>query len=245
MGLQNNGGNVNPFATQKKFTDPKTGQQIEAPAGFGAGLNYGNGPNPSASTMSNWMGGVGRGVQSASSMFSQSTPSAGPAPGASNPYGTESGNTYVEDRYLNRLNGTDPAFNYAASRGTADINNQMAAGGSFNSGARGQQISDFLANLTAQSQGQLDTLSGAASGARQNKLNSMFNQGLGLAGGQANTVAPYATGSAGAMNDASNRDIQLLLNKAGVDQNSRSGMLSFLMNLGKSGGSIAGGRPGG
>lgn len=243
MGLNNANGNVNPYGTLKKFTDPVTGKQANAPAGFGAGMNYGTGrPGSSASPS---MFGSGSMFDRASSAFKTAGASSsfGNSSGGSGvpQFGTESGPGILEDRYNKRASGTDPAFEYLSKRGMGDINTQFAAGGSFNSGARGQQISDFLANLVSQREGQLDSLAGGASGEHQGRLNSMFSQGLGLAGGQANTVAPYASGAAGAMGDAASRDLMLLLNKAGVDANTRTGMLNFLMNLGKSGASIAGG----
>lgn len=158
-----------------------------------------------------------------------------------NPYGTESGNTYLEDRYLNRMGGEDLAYNYAAKRGMEGLGNQYAAAGMANSGAARQGESDFLANLTAQSQGQLDSLAAGATGARQRKTESMFNTGLGLAGGQAGTMSPYALGSAGAMSAADQAYLYMMLNKAGVEGQARQGGLNALFNVAK----LGAGRPGG
>lgn len=169
-------------------------------------------------------------------------PGAGSGAGtdAANPYGTESGNTYLEDRYLNRMSGEDLAYNYAAKRGMEGLGNQYAAAGMANSGAARQGESDFLANLTAQSQGQLDSLAAGATGARQRKTDSMFNTALGLAGGEAGSVSPYALGAAGAMSAADQAYIYMLLNKAGVEGQARQGGLNALFNFGK----FAAGRPG-
>lgn len=162
-------------------------------------------------------------------------PGAGPAPGAGggavNPYGTESGNTYLEQRYLDRANGTDAAYNYAMKRGLDDVDNRMSAGGSFNSGARGQQLGDTASNIFAQSQGQLDSLAAGATGARQNKTDSMFRTGLGIAGGEAGTMTPYALGAGGAMSAADQAYISMMLNKAGVEGKARQGGVDSVLNL--------------
>jgi len=153
-----------------------------------------------------------------------------PAPGP-DPYGTESGNTYLEDRYLNRLNGQDPAFNYALKRGGDAIDTRMAAAGAFNSGARGQQLSDFYANMVAQSQGQLDALAGGATGARQSKINSMLGTGLGIAGGEAGLSSAYDLGAAGNMDAANRAQQQMFLNKAGVDSQANQGRFNNLLSM--------------
>jgi hypothetical protein len=80
------------------------------------------------------------------------------------PYGSQSGPGILESWFNQRANGTDPAYEYAMQRGGDAIDTRMAAGGSFNSGARGQQQSDFAANMAAQRMGQLDALAGGASG---------------------------------------------------------------------------------
>lgn len=156
---------------------------------------------------------------------------AGAAAPAADPYGSQSGNTYVEDRYLNRLYGQDPAFNYAMKRGTEEIGNRASAAGNFNSGAARQQESDFYANILAQSQGQLDALAGGASAARQGKLNAMFGQGMGLAGGQAGLSSAYDLGAAGNMQAANEAQRQMFLNKAGVDTQSAQGGFNNLLGL--------------
>src|SRR4029078_10813788 len=61
------------------------------------------------------------------------------------PYGSESGPGILESWFNQRVNGTEPAYEYAMQRGGDAIDARMAAGGSFNSGARGQQLSDFAA----------------------------------------------------------------------------------------------------
>jgi hypothetical protein len=137
------------------------------------------------------------------------------------PYGTESGNTYDEQRYIDRMSGQDQAYNYAAKRGGEALDAQYRAAGGANSGARFQGESDMIANLTAQSQAQLDRLSGQATDSRQDKVDSMFNQGTQLAGGQAGTVAPYALGAAGAMSAGDQAYLQMLLGRSEVDGKTR------------------------
>jgi hypothetical protein len=148
-----------------------------------------------------------------------------------NPFGTESGNTYLEDRYLARLYGTDPAFNYAQQRGMQALGNQYSAAGMANSGAARQGESDFMANLIAQSQGQLDTLAAGATGARQRKVEDMFNEGTGIAGGLAGAGTAYDLGAAGNMTAAANAQQQMALNKAGVDARANQGLINNAMSL--------------
>lgn len=164
--------------------------------------------------------------QTGGSVFGPSTPGT-PAPAT----GTESGPTYIEQRYLDRLNGTDPAFEYAKKRGMEALGNQYSAAGGFNSGAARQGESDFMANLIAQSQGQLDALAGGATGARQHKLDSMFNQGLGLAGGQAGTMGAYDLASARSNDALMEALIQMMGGKAGVDDKSRQGGINNILGF--------------
>jgi hypothetical protein len=157
-----------------------------------------------------------------------------------NPYGTESGPGILENWFNQRATGTDPAFEYASRRGMEDLGNRYAAGGSYNSGAARQGESDFMANLIAQREGQLDTLAGGASGEHQGRLNAMFNQGLGLAGGEAGTMGAYDLGAANSMNTANNAVTQMYLNKAGVDSQANQGLIGN--GLGLFGATIFGGK---
>lgn len=133
-----------------------------------------------------------------------------------NPYGTASGPGILQQWFNERASGTDPGWEYAVNRNTTNLANQYAAGGQFNSGAAKQGQSDMLANMAAQREGQLDTLAGGASGERQGAINSMFNQGLGLAGGQAGTAGQYDTSAAGALSTSLATQLALAINKAGV-----------------------------
>lgn len=147
---------------------------------------------------------------------------------ATSPFGSESGPGILESWFNQRATGTDPAFEYASRRGISDLANRYAAAGSFNSGAARQGESDFMANLIAQRQGQLDALAGGASGEHMGRLNAMFNQGLGLAGGQAGLASAYDLGAAGNI-EAANRAInEMNLRKAGVDEQFRQGRLNTL-----------------
>lgn len=151
------------------------------------------------------------------------------APKPPSPYGTESGPSYVEQRYMDRLTGVDPAFNYAAKRGMESLGNRYGAAGLANSGAARQGEGDFMSNLIAQSQGQLDSLAGAASGARQNKINSMFGTGMGLAGGQAGLMGAYDLQSARSNDALMEAIVQMMGGKAGVDDKSRQGGVSNII----------------
>lgn len=160
-----------------------------------------------------------------------SSPTVYGAPGgAPSTTGSESGPGILESWFNQRAAGTDPAYEYAMRRGGDSIDNRMAAGGSFNSGARGQQLSDFAANMGAQRMGQLDSLAGGASGEHMGRLGMMFQQGLGLAGGQAGLASAYDLGAAGNMDAANRAQQQMFLNKAGVDSQFNQGRANNLIN---------------
>lgn len=160
--------------------------------------------------------------------------------GGNTGYGTESGPGILEQWFNQRANGTDPAYEYGMGRGMDAIDRRMAAGGSFNSGARGEQLSDFAANMGALRMGQLDSLAGGASGEHQGRINSMFAQGMGLAGGQAGLAGQYDIGAGNAMSAANQAILMMMLNKAGVDSQATQGFINNLF----SGLGLAAGRPG-
>lgn len=178
--------------------------------------------------------------------YRQATGTQLPAGGGAPGWGSESGPTYLEQRYTDRLNGVDAAANYALKRGGDDIDRRMMAGGAFNSGARGQQLSDFGANVYAKSQEQLDQLAAGATGARQRKLESMFGQGLGIAGGMAGVQSLYDTASAGYTNQGNQTALGLGINKAGVDSQANQQFLNNVFSGLSLGTGFGGGpRPGG
>lgn len=164
-------------------------------------------------------------------------PAAAPGSGAEPAMGTESGPGILENWFNRRASGTDPAYEYTMGRGMDAIDNRMAAGGSFNSGARGQQLSDFGANMGAQRMSSLDSLAGGASGEHQGRLNSMFQQMLGLSSGQAGLAGAYDISAANNMSASDQAILQMMLNKAGVDSKADQGFLNNLfsaVSLGKS-----------
>lgn len=154
----------------------------------------------------------------------------GPADRPVPEYGTQSGPGILEQWFNMRASGTDPAYEYAMGRGLDAIDTRMAAGGAFNSGARGQQLSDFAANMGAQRAGQLDALAGGASGEHRDRINSMFGQGLGLAGGQAGTAGQYDVGAANAMSAANQAILMMMLNKAGVDSQANQSLMNNIFS---------------
>jgi hypothetical protein len=153
-------------------------------------------------------------------------PSPPPAQPQGDVYGTQSGPGILEQWFNQRANGTDPGYEYAMGRGMDAIDNRMAAGGSYNSGARGQQLSDFASNMGAQREGQLDALAGGASGEHQGRINSLFSQMLGLAGGQAGTMGQYDLASANSNNALMNAIVQMMGAKAGVDSKANQGLIN-------------------
>ena len=157
----------------------------------------------------------------------------GQKPPPPDPYGSQSGPGILEQWFNQRAAGTDPAFEYASKRGMQDLGTRSAAAGGFNSGAARQQESDFMANLVAQRMGQLDALAGGASGEHQNRLDSMFRSGLGLAGGQSGINSAYDLAAGNAMNQMNQAILSMFLNKAGVDQKSnQQGIQNLLGGLG-------------
>lgn len=183
------------------------------------GTNNPAGGGNMASTMANGISPHGPGT-SPGAMAAANTPAAVPD------YGSASGPGYLEQRYLSRLNGDDLSYNYALKRGMDAVDSRMAAGGSYNSGARGQQLSDLSANLAAQSQSQLDALAGGASGERQGALNSMFGQAFGIAGGQSGLASTYDTGAGNALSAGNEAALMMALQKAGVDQKAAQGLIN-------------------
>lgn len=145
--------------------------------------------------------------------------------------GSQSGPGILENWFKQRAEGTDPAYEYSLDRGMDEIDNRMAAGGSYNSGARGLQLSDFATNMGARRMGQLDALATGASGEHLGRTEQMFRQGLGLAGGQSGLASAYDLGAAGNI-DAANRALtQMFLNKAGVDAAGNQGAINTGLNI--------------
>ncbi len=150
------------------------------------------------------------------------------------PYGSQSGPGILEDWFNQRASGTDPGYEYAMERGGDAIDNRMAAGGTFNSGARGQQLSDYAANMGAQREGQLDTLAAGASGEHQNRLNSMFNQGNALAGGESGINSAYDLAAGKVQSDALSALLGYQTDKAGVDSQANQGLVNNAFGLASS-----------
>lgn len=153
---------------------------------------------------------------------------AGPPP---SPTGSESGPGILESWFNQRAAGIDAASQYATRRGLDALNDRYAAAGMANSGAARQGDSDLLANIEAQRAGQLDALAAGASGEHQRKLDSMFGQGLGLAGGQSGINSAYDLKAAGVQSDALSAALNYFLNKAGVDDKSRQTGLNNILGI--------------
>jgi len=100
-----------------------------------------------------------------------------------------------------------------------------------NSGAARQAESDLYANLLSQRMGQLDALAGGASGEHQGRLNAMFGQGLGLAGGQSGINSAYDLAAANAQSNALSAALRFGVNKAGVDSKSNQQGLNNIFSL--------------
>lgn len=205
-------------------------------AGFGQQPTF-NANNPAASGMGGMPttrtggGGTIGGIKGA-----MANPGSAPVgtPGAPD-FGSESGPGILEQWFNMRANGTDPAFDYALKRGTQDINSEFAARGGYNSGGALRRISDFEANLDAKRFAGLDSLAGGASGEHQRRLDSMFGVGTNIATGKAGLAGTYDVNAGNAMNQGNIAAIQLMLDKAGIDQKTSQGILDLIFNAGKLG----------
>lgn len=161
------------------------------------------------------------------------TPGVGDAavPGGPSPTGSQSGPGILEQWFNLRSQGGDPAFDYGLMRGNQQIENQYGAAGAFNSGAARQAEGDLYANLLSQRMGQLDQLAAGASGEHLGRLGLQFQQGLGLAGGQAGLASAYDLGAAGNMQAATQAQQQMGLNRAGVDQQGNQSAINLFSSI--------------
>lgn len=166
---------------------------------------------PGAGGVTHSMGGGNENKGKVTPLPPGSPPAGGPTGGS------QSGPGILEQWFKQRAEGEDPAYKYSLGRGMDEIDNRMAAGGSFNSGARGLQLSDLAANMGARRMGQLDQLAAGASGEHLGRLDMMFRQALGLAGGESGLVTAYDLGAAGNMEAAADAQRNMYLNKYGVD----------------------------
>ncbi len=164
----------------------------------------------------------------------QPAPGGAPAPTG----GSQSGPGILENWFNQRANGTDPAYEYGTGRAADQINRNYAARGGYNSSAAMQSLGDMYSNSNAQRMSQLDALAGGASGEHQRRLEDMFNEGQGIAGGQAGVAGAYDQAAGGAMGDAFKTQMELMLGRAGVDQKTRQGQLNFVTDTA---GAVAGG----
>lgn len=212
--------------TARTGATPTNGTHVTARPGTAPapGMGAGSDPRATQSLENAWKG-------TAVNPSPNSTRNGAPGAPPPNPYGSQSGPGILESWFNQRANGTDPAYEYALKRGGDDLDSRMSAGGSFNSGARGQQLSDFYANMGAQREGQLDALAGGASGEHQNRVNSMFGQGLGLAGGESGINSAYDLSAGNAMSDALKALLGYTQGKSGVDDKSRQSGFQNLMSL--------------
>jgi hypothetical protein len=177
------------------------------------------------------------GVAAAGGTGTGTSPVSSPAPAPSTSpatptYGTQSGPGILQQWFGERANGTDPAYEYTTGRGIKALDNAAAARGGFNGGASMQQDSDYLANMGAQRQGQLDTLAAGASGENANQISQMLGMGMGLAGGQAGLAGGYDTGAATDWTNANNTGLSLSGQAAMIPYLARQQMMSQLMGGG-------------
>jgi hypothetical protein len=93
----------------------------------------------------------------------------------SDPFKNES---FSEQLYREGIGQLDPFYDHAERKGTAAINDAMAARGGFNSGAAIQKIGDLSANLRGQQAVQMQSRAGQADRERT----SRYGQGMGFAG---------------------------------------------------------------
>lgn len=210
------------------------------------GATYGNQTGASRTGPDHFVGGSGlKTAPSYGTTPAGAAPATQPQAAPADPGGSQSGPGILEQWFNQRAGGTDPGWEYATGRATDQINRQAAARGGYNSSAATQGIDDMFANATSQRESQLDALAGGASGEHQGRLNNMFTQGMGLANGQANTSSGFDTKTGDYMNQNQIAQIQLALDKAGIDQKTQQAWLGFMQNAGSTAASIYGGGAGG
>lgn len=151
--------------------------------------------------------------------------------------GSLAGPGAAEQRYTNRLNGTDVNANLQRETGAKAINDQFAARGLNNSGAAMKANAMMNAKVTADSQGQMDQLAQGAQGAAETRLGGAFDRISGLGAQRAGIVQngtnaatdAYTSGQMGGING------RLAAANVGVSQR------KDLMNLGgQLGGALTG-----
>lgn len=165
----------------------------------------------------------------ASNVTAPTTPAAGT--GAPT-YGTNSGPGILQQWFNERATGTDPAYEYTTGRGLKALDTAAAARGGFNGGASMQQDSDYLANMGAQRQSQLDALASGASNENANQVSQMLGLGMGLGSGEAGLAGQYDLGAGGAMTSANNTGLSLSGQAAMLPYLARQQMMSQLMGGG-------------
>lgn len=188
-------------------------------------------PGANAPTLDNWMGAAGKYFGGAAG-----DTAAPAAPTA----GTQSGPGILENWFNQRANGTDPGWEYGMGRASDQINRQYAARGGYNSSAATQSLSDMYSNSVSQREGQLDQLAGGASGEHQRRLEDMFSEGLGIAGGEAGVAGAYDQSAGGAMQSGQRAKLELMLSKAGVDQKTAQAELDAIFGVAKIGAGAGG-----
>lgn len=202
-----------------------------AAAGSAAAGGAGGTPSPTGATPYDPAAAAAATAASGAQARGAAEAAAAPVPPPDVSPGSQSGPGILENWFNQRAQGIDAGYEYGMRRGGDAIDTRMAAGGSFNSGARGQQLSDFAANMGAQRQSQLDSLAAGASGEHLGRLGLMFNQGLGLAGGQAGLASAYDLGAAGNMDAATRAQMQMALGQAGIDSQTNQGRVNNLLSI--------------
>lgn len=157
----------------------------------------------------------------------------------------------LEDWFTQRANGSDPGYEYAMRRGIGDINREFASRGGYNSSAALGRISDYTANMGAQRQAQLDQLASGASGEKstrttqldtlatgasneyRSRLADMFNTAGDIANGRAATSGKYDQAIADAIATGNTAELMMMLNRAGIDQQTAQQFVDFMIAGGK------------
>jgi hypothetical protein len=151
--------------------------------------------------------------------------------GATPQYGTESGPGILDQWFNQRATGTDPGYEYTTGRGLKALDSQYAARGGYNSGAALQGGSDYLANMGAQREGQLDQLAAGASGERAGQLSTMLGLGMGLTGGLSGLGSAYDLGAGNALSSGNATSLQLGTNAAMLPYQANSNLMSQGLGL--------------
>lgn len=138
----------------------------------------------------------------------------------------------VEQRYSDRMAGTDKFANFQRAEGAKSLSDSFSARGLNNSGAALRAQALMNAKIDADSQGQMDSLANAAQGAKESRLGGAFDRLQTLGATRAGTVERGTQGMIDTYTAGQLGGINARLGTANVGINQRKDTLGLLGGLG-------------